>query len=138
MTMQPADIQSIDQGCLSTGTCPAGNGVSQAIVNQWNGGATLPNGAPIPAFPTSNTDSSGSADGLNILGYTFAAPQPTNQNTYLFKLDYKPDAKRKPPPVRARQSAKRSQLFAAEFPGQPPGEYNATTARESPSDIRLS
>ena len=88
VTMQPADIQSIDQGCLSSGTCPNGNGVSQAILNQWAGGTTLPDGTPIPAFPDSNTDSSGSADGFNILGYTFAAPQPTSQNTYLFKLDY--------------------------------------------------
>ena len=41
-TMTPADIQSIDQGCLSSGTCPSGNGPSQAVLNQWNGGATLP------------------------------------------------------------------------------------------------
>ena len=38
MTMRPADIQSIDQGCLSSGTCPNGNGVSQSVLNQWNGG----------------------------------------------------------------------------------------------------
>ena len=129
VTMQPADIQSIDQGCLSTGTCPAGNGVSQAIVNQWNGGATLPNGAPIPAFPTSNTDSSGSADGLNILGYTFAAPQPNNQNTYLFKLDYSLTQNGNHRLFVRGNLQNDRQLFAAEFPGQPPGEVQRNNSK---------
>ena len=122
VTMQPADIQSIDQGCLFSGTCPGGNGVSQAVLNQWAGGATLPDGAPIPAFPLSNTASSASADGLNILGYTFAAPQPTTQNTYLFKLDYNLTQNGNHRLFVRGNLQNDRELFAAEFPGQTPGE----------------
>lgn len=122
MTLQPADIQSIDQGCLGSGTCPTGNGVSQAVLNQWNGGATLPNGATIPAYPQPNTGSSSSSDGLNILGYTFAAPQPTNQNTYLLKLDYKLTQNGNHSLFVRGNLQNDRERFAAEFPGQPPGE----------------
>lgn len=122
MTLQPADIQSIDQGCLSSGTCPNGNGVSQAVLNQWSGTATLPNGSKIPAFPMPNTNSSGSSDGLNILGYTFAAPQPTNQNTYLLKLDYKLTQNGNHSLFVRGNLQNDRELLAPEFPGQPPGE----------------
>ena len=122
VTMQPADIQSIDQGCLTSGTCPNGNGVSQAVLKQWNGGATLPNGTAIPAFPLPNTDSSSSADGINILGYTFAAPQPANQNTYLFKLDYNLTENGNHRLFVRGDLQNDRELFAAEFPGEPPGE----------------
>ena len=122
VTMQPADIQSIDQGCLSSGTCPSGNGPSQAVLNQWNGRTTLPDGAPIPAFPLSNTDSSGSADGFNILGYTFAAPQPTNQNTYLLKLDYNVTQNGNHRLFVRGNLQNDRELFAAEFPGLPPSQ----------------
>ncbi len=87
-SLSPTVIQSMDLGCLSSGTCPNGNGVSQAVLNLWNGQEMLPNGAAIPAFPMPNTNVSFGSDGLNILGYTFAAPQPTGLNTYLAKLDY--------------------------------------------------
>jgi hypothetical protein len=88
-TLQPSDIASIDQGCLTSGTCPNGNGVSSAVLNLWNGGASLPNGAAIGAYPMPNNLSSSAegADGLNIQGYNFAAPNPTNQNTFLVRLD---------------------------------------------------
>jgi hypothetical protein len=76
MTLQPSVIQSLDQGCLTSGTCPNGNGVSQAVLNLWNGQETLPGGAVVPAFPLPNTNVSFGSDGLNILGFTFAAPQP--------------------------------------------------------------
>jgi hypothetical protein len=122
VTMQPADIQSIDQGCLSSGTCPSGNGVSQAVLSQWMGGTTLPDGAAIPAFPLSNTDSSGSADGFNILGYTFAAPQPANENTYLFKLDYNLTQNGNQRLFLRGNLQNDRELYAAEFPGQPPGQ----------------
>ncbi len=89
-TLSPAVIQGMDQGCLTSGTCPSGNGVSQAVLNLWSGtgNASLPNGAAVPAFPLPNTNVSYGSDGLNILGYTFAAPQPASLNTYLAKLDY--------------------------------------------------
>jgi Carboxypeptidase regulatory-like domain len=122
MTLQPADIKSIDQGCLSSGTCPNGNGPSQAVLTQWNGGATLPDGTAIPAFPLPNTDSASSADGLNILGYTFAAPQPTNQNTYLLKLDYKLTQNGNHSLFIRGDLQNDRELFAAEFPGEPPSQ----------------
>jgi hypothetical protein len=87
-SLQPADIKNLDPGCVNNGTCPNGNGVSQAVLDLWNGQESLPNGASIPAFPMPNTNTSFGSDGLNILGYTFAAPQPTSLNTYLAKLDY--------------------------------------------------
>jgi hypothetical protein len=88
-TLNPSDIASIDQGCLASGTCTNGNGVSQAVLNVWNGKASLPNGPAIPAYPLPNnlSASASGADGLNIQGYNFAAPTPSNQNTVLVRLD---------------------------------------------------
>ena len=88
-SLQPKDIASIDQGCLASGTCPNGNGISQAVLSLWNGHATLPGGAAIPAYPLPNNLSSAAsgADGLNIQGFNFAAPHPTNLNTFLLRLD---------------------------------------------------
>jgi hypothetical protein len=54
----------------------------------WNGKDKLPNGVQIPAYPLPNTNTSFGSDNLNILGYTFAAPQRASLNTYLAKLDY--------------------------------------------------
>jgi hypothetical protein len=88
VTLQPADLRSIDQGCLLSGTCaPGTNGVNPAVLNIWNGMASLPNGKAIPAFPFPNTTSANNSDGFNILGFTFAAPRPQDLNTYLIKLD---------------------------------------------------
>jgi hypothetical protein len=126
VTMTPAETQSIDQGCLSSGTCPSGNGPSQAILTQWNGGATLPDGTAIPAFPMPNTNASSSADGINILGYTFAAPQPTNENTYLLKLDYKLTQNGNHSLFLRGNLQNDRQLVAAEFPGQPPSQIIRT------------
>jgi hypothetical protein len=85
-TLQPADIQTLDPNCFANGTCPNGNGVNPAVLDLWNGKATLPDGKPIPAYPLPNGTSAG--DGLNILSYSFAAPRPQALNTYLVKLDY--------------------------------------------------
>ena len=85
VTLQPSDIAALDQGCTG---CPNGPGVSQAVLNLWSGQAALPGGKPIPGYPMPNTNTSFGSDGLNILGYTFAAPQPASLNTYLLKLDY--------------------------------------------------
>ncbi|HXW92091.1 MAG TPA: carboxypeptidase-like regulatory domain-containing protein [Terriglobales bacterium] len=122
VTLEPATIKSLDQGCLSTGTCPNGNGVSQAVLNLWDGKDTLPDGTPIPAYPLPNTNSAAGSDGLNILGYTFAAPQPTDLNTYLAKLDYNLTANGNHRLfVRGNLQNDRT-LDAAQFPGEPPGQ----------------
>ncbi|WP_263357945.1 TonB-dependent receptor [Acidicapsa ligni] len=89
-TLNQSDIASIDQGCLSSGTCPSGNGVNQSVLQLWAGKASLPNGMAIPAYPMPNNLSASvsGADGLNIQGYNFAAPHPIDQNTFVARLDY--------------------------------------------------
>jgi len=68
-------------------TCPLGGGVSPAILSLWNGQGALPNGKNIPAYPHANTAAAVGSDGLNVLGYSFAAPQPTDLNTHLVRFD---------------------------------------------------
>jgi len=119
-TLQPSDIASIDQGCLSSGTCPAGNGVSQAVLNVWNGSAKLPNGQAIPAYPMPNTNSSSGSDLYNILGYTFAAPQPNDLNTYLVRLDVNLTANGNHRLFVRGDLQNDFEDFAPEFPGQAP------------------
>jgi Carboxypeptidase regulatory-like domain len=121
-SLLPSQIASMDQGCLTSGTCPNGNGVSQAILNLWNGQDTLPNGTPIPAFPLPNTNTSFGSDGLNILGYTFAAPQPAALNTFLLKLDYNVTANGNHRLFLRGNLQDDRALDAAEFPGEPPGQ----------------
>lgn len=129
VTMKPADIASLDQGCLSEGTCPKGNGVSQAVLNLWNGGGSLPNGTKISPYPLPNTDSAFAADGLNILGYTFSAPQPQNLNTYLVKLDYNLTQNGNHRIfVRGNLQNDRT-LYAPEFPGQPPSHVQRNNSK---------
>jgi hypothetical protein len=120
VTLQPSTIQSLDPGCLTTGTCPNGNGINQAVLNLWNGKDTLPNGTPIPAYPLPNTNSGSGSDGLNILGFTFAGAQPTDLNTYLAKLDYNLTANQRLF-VRGILQDDRT-LDAPQFPGQPPSQ----------------
>lgn len=123
VTLQPADLRGLDQGCLLNGTCaPGTNGVNPAVLNIWKGGATLPNGTAIPSYPLPNTTSANNSDGFNVLGFTFAAPRPQNLNTYLLKLD-----------VNVTQNGNH-RLFVRgnlqgdstretpEFPGQPPSQ----------------
>ncbi|MBS1850434.1 MAG: carboxypeptidase regulatory-like domain-containing protein [Acidobacteria bacterium] len=122
VTLQPSDIQALDQGCLSSGTCPNGNGVSAAVLDLWNGHATLPNGTPIPAFPLPNTGTSFGSDGLNILGYTFAAPQPASLNTYLTRLDLNLTKNGNHRLFLRGNLQNDRTLMAAAFPGQPASE----------------
>ncbi len=87
-SLQPADIKNLDPGCVNNGTCPNGNGVSQAVLDLWNGQESLPNGTSIRAFPMPNTNTSFGSDGLNILGYTSGSAAPKklsgNKNVSLF------------------------------------------------------
>ncbi len=120
VNLQPSDIANLDQGCLTSGTCPNGNGVSQAVLDLWNGKDRLPNGTPIPAYPLPNTVTSFGSDGLNILGYTFAAPQPTNLNTYLLKLDYNLTQNGNHRLFLRGDLQNDRTLAAPQFPGEPP------------------
>jgi hypothetical protein len=122
VTIQPSDIKTLDQGCLTNMTCPNGNGVSQAVLNLWNGGFTLPNGKAVPAYPAPNTAFGPNGDGINIQGFTFAAPRPVNQNTYLVKLDYNLTQNGNHRLFARGNLQNDRTLDAPQFPGQPPSE----------------
>lgn len=122
VSLTPSEIKSLDPGCLTSGTCPNGNGVSQAVLNLWNGKEAFPDGTPIPAFPLPNTNTASGADGLNILGYTFAAPQPTNLNTFLAKLDYNLTANGTHRLFLRGNLQNDRTLDAPNFPGEPPSQ----------------
>jgi carboxypeptidase family protein len=122
VTLQPADIQTLDQGCIAHGTCPVGNGVSQAVLNLWNGGFTLPNGKAVPAYPSPNTAFGPNGDGVNIQGFTFAAPRPVNQNTYLVKLDYNLTQNGNHRLFARGNLQNDRTLDAPQFPGLPPSQ----------------
>ena len=130
-TLQPSDIAGIDQGCLSSGTCPSGNGVSHGVLDLWNGKSSLPNGTAIPAYPLPNnlSSSAAGADGLNIQGYNFAAPNPTNLNTILVRLDgsLKADDSQR---IFVRGNLQDdSQSAVPQFLGQPPSSIIRTNNR---------
>jgi hypothetical protein len=122
VTLQPSQISAMDQTCISNGTCPGGNGVSSSILNVWNGKASLPNGKAIPAYPLPNTSAVAGADGYNILGYTFAAPQPTDQNTYLVRLDYNLTQNANHRLFLRGDLQNDRTLYAPQFPGEDPSK----------------
>ena len=80
VTMPATTLAKLDPNCTASGTCPLGPGANPAIQQIF----TL--------YPHSNCPNCGnsnlSADGINFQGYTFAAPNPRNLNTYIAKLDY--------------------------------------------------
>jgi len=92
VTMTPAGMANLDPNCAS-----AANGSTCAWTGAgfpYNGGAdpyvANVNGSNPSAiftkYPMPNTDSVG--DGYDYRGFTFAAPNPTKHDTYIFKLDY--------------------------------------------------
>lgn len=112
-------LRGIDTGCLTSGTCPNGSGPSGAVLSLWTGGGTLVGGTAIPAYPLPNTQSSSGSDGMNIGGYTFAAPQPQDLNTLVLKLDWNVtrDGNHR---IFVRGNLQDDQTReAAQFPGQP-------------------
>ncbi|MFZ0733771.1 MAG: carboxypeptidase-like regulatory domain-containing protein [Candidatus Sulfotelmatobacter sp.] len=90
VTLNQANITSLDQGCAGNGTCPAtpgnpaGPGPNGNIANL--GGAN-PAALFMGYFAPNST--AGGGDGLNSAAYTFPGNNPTSLNTYIFKLDYK-------------------------------------------------
>ncbi len=126
-SLSAADLQSLDQGCLASGTCPNGNGPSSAVTQLWSGNSTLPDGTAVPAYPLPNTPNSfGSDGGLNIAGYSFAAPEPQDLNTFLLKLDWNltRDGNHR---IFVRGNLQDDQtLGAAEFPGEPASQVTTS------------
>lgn len=93
----PTQIQQLD---------PGGLGIDPAALKILN---TLPAG---------NLSSIG--DGLNTTGYLFNAPNPTDQNTYIVKLDYKVDNAGKHSVFLRGNLQNDSTYGVPQFPGQPP------------------
>jgi hypothetical protein len=113
----PAQIQAMDQGCLTTGTCPMGNGVNPNVVNVFR------------QFPTPNSHICPNYDGFNFACYTFSAPNPQNLNTTIAKIDYnltRSGSHRLF--VRGNYQTDRD-AFPPQFPGQPPANTLRDTSR---------
>jgi hypothetical protein len=113
----PADIKAMDQGCLTTGTCPMGNGVNSNVVNVFQ------------QYPSPNSNICGNSDGFNFSCFTFSAPQPQHLNTTIAKIDYnltRSGGHRLF--VRGNYQTDRK-AFPPQFPGQPPANTLRNTSR---------
>jgi Carboxypeptidase regulatory-like domain len=113
----PAAIKAMDQGCLTTGSCPMGNGVNLNVVNVFQ------------QFPAPNSNICGSSDGFNFSCFTFSAPQPQHLNTTIAKIDYnltRSGSHRLF--VRGNYQTDRK-AFPPQFPGQPPANTLRNTSR---------
>jgi len=75
VTMDRNAVAALDTVCTDNGTCPLGPGANQAVLDVFS------------QYPSPNSDAAG--DGLDFRGFTFAAPNPNNLNTYIAKLDFK-------------------------------------------------
>jgi hypothetical protein len=70
--LDATQIAGMDPNCSGLGTCPLGPGVNPDVEQVLN------------TYPAPN---SSGGDGLNFLGYAFAAPTPAKLDTYIVKLD---------------------------------------------------
>jgi hypothetical protein len=77
VTLDSAQIAAMDPGCVGAGTCPWGPGPNPNAL------------AVLQSYPHPNTDAVG--DTLNFRGFTFSAPAPQRQNTFIGKLDLNVD-----------------------------------------------
>jgi len=128
-TLSPQNLAALDASCANPTpplvvTCPQGPGVNPGVLALWNGQAKLPNGQSIPAYPHSNTLSSAGSDGLNVLGYTFAGPQPADLNTYLARLDYNITSNGNHRLFVRGNLINDRTSYAPQFPGQPPSKIS--------------
>src|SRR3954469_4773887 len=73
VTLNPGQIASMDTGCTGARTCPWGPGVNPNAL------------AVLQSYPHPNTDAVG--DTLNFRGFTFSAPAPQRQISFIGKLD---------------------------------------------------
>lgn len=73
-TLNPAQIASMDQPCISNGTCPLGPGPNPAVLQIFQ------------QYPQPNIYTVG--DGYDFQGFTFASPLPVSLNAYVAKIDY--------------------------------------------------
>ena len=133
-SLSPANLAALDTGCANPTpplvvTCPLGSGVNPAVLNLWNGGATLPNGKAIPAYPHANTSIANGSDGLNVLGYTFAGAEPQDLNTYLVRLDYNLTSNGNHRLFVRGNLMDDHISYPPEFPGQPPASVSQNNGK---------
>ena len=107
VTMDRGALAATDTGC--TVTCPEGGGANQAVLDVFG------------LYPSPNTDAAG--DGYDYRGFTFAAPNPNNLNTYIAKLDFKLSASGNHS-VFIRGNLQNDRILTApQFPGQPANDF---------------
>ncbi|HTW81851.1 MAG TPA: TonB-dependent receptor [Terracidiphilus sp.] len=106
VTLNPANIASMDPNCAGLGTCPLGPGVNPAAEAYY---AKLP---PLNGYQEGDT--------VNLASFTFASPNPINLNTLIAKIDYVPSDKHR---FFVRGNLQDDHTTAPiQFPGQP-AEY---------------
>jgi len=129
VALSPANLASLDKGCANPTpplvvTCPLGSGVNPAVLALWNGQGKLSDGQTIPAYPHANTTTAVGSDGLNVLGYTFAQPEPVDLNTYLVRLDYNLTTNGNHRLYLRGNLMNDKVSKAPQFPGQPPSNVS--------------
>ncbi|UWZ81953.1 TonB-dependent receptor [Occallatibacter riparius] len=105
-SLSMGDITALDSGCkvCNTAEYPFGAGPNPNALALFN------------SFPAANGTASG--DGLNEGSFTFASPQPVDQNTYLARMDFAPSDKHR---LFVRgQLQKDTSGDVEQFPGQGP------------------
>jgi hypothetical protein len=114
--LTPANLQSMDPGCVTNGTCPWGGGPDPAVL------------ALLQQYPHPNTDTVG--DGFNFRGFTFPAALPGRLNAFVGKLDLNVTANGNHKLfVRGNLQDDRTTTVAAQFPGDPPAITQANDSK---------
>ncbi len=109
VTLNAAQIASMDPNCSGTGTCPWGPGVDPYSLSAFK------------QYPLPNGYSAG--DGLNTASYTWSAPAPASLNTYITRVDYALSNKNW---LFIRGNLQNdSALGVPQFPGQPASSTNS-------------
>lgn len=112
LTLSPADVATLDAGCVGEGGC--------------NSPQYAPGPGPNPyalsyfkTEPVANGTLLG--DGLNTGSFTFASPNPQTQNTSIVRIDYTPNDKHR---IFVRGGLQKDTTRGVEqFPGQGPSTY---------------
>jgi hypothetical protein len=102
-TLTPAQVAVLDAPCVANGVCttPGPNAAALALFQSY----PMPNGAT-------------QGDGVNLLSYTFASPDPGSLNTSILKLDYALSQKHH---LFVRGNLQKdTQDGVQDFPGDPP------------------
>ncbi|HZT74039.1 MAG TPA: carboxypeptidase-like regulatory domain-containing protein [Terriglobales bacterium] len=121
ITLSPADIQAMDAVNSSSNPRPDGGG--QGI------GVSPDMLKYLQAYPMPNDLSVG--DGLNFVGYRFAAPTPAGFDTYITRLDYNITADGSEKLFWRGQLQNFKQNSAPQFPGMPPATTDLDDSRGS-------